>query len=64
MVVDKLGKEAHFIFINSTHKAIDIAHIFMKEIFRLLDIPKKIISNHDAKFTSNFWKAFFVGFRT
>jgi hypothetical protein len=33
VVVDKLRKSAHFTPIKSTCKAIDIAHIFMKEIF-------------------------------
>jgi transposase InsO family protein len=36
----------------------------MKEIFRLHGIPKEIISDRDAKFTSKFWKSLFVGFGT
>ena len=28
---------------------------------RLHGIPKKIVSNRDAKFTSRFWKELFVG---
>jgi len=51
VVVDKLSKVAHFIIVKSTHKSIDIAHIFMKYIFRLHGISKKIISGRDAKFT-------------
>jgi hypothetical protein len=64
VVVDKLNKIAHFIPINSTCKAIDIANIFMKEIFRLHGIPKETISDRDTKFTSNFCKYLFVGFET
>jgi transposase InsO family protein len=64
VVVDKLSKETHFILVKSTHKAIDIANIFMKDIFRLHGIPKMIISDRDAKFTSNFWKYLFTGFGT
>jgi hypothetical protein len=64
VVVDKLSKVAHFIPIKSTCKAIDIANIFMKEIFRLHSIPKEIISDRDVIFTSNFWKSLFVGFGT
>jgi hypothetical protein len=30
VVVDKLSKEAHFILVKSTYKAIDIANIFIK----------------------------------
>jgi hypothetical protein len=64
VVVDKLRKVVHFIPIKSTCKVIDIANIFMKKIFRLHGIPKEIISNRDAKFTSNFLKSLFVGFGT
>jgi hypothetical protein len=54
VVVDKLSKSAHFVPDNSTCKAIDIANIFMKEIFRLHGMPRDIISNRDTKFTSSF----------
>jgi hypothetical protein len=64
VVVDKLSKETHFILVKSTYKEIDIANIFMKEIFRLHGMPKTIISDRDAKFTSNFWKGLFAGFGT
>ena len=43
LVVDKLSKEAHFIPIKSTYKAVHIADIFLKKIFRLHGIPKEII---------------------
>ena len=43
VVVDKLSKEAHFIPVKTTHKAANIAEIFMKQIFHLHGIPKNII---------------------
>ena len=43
VVVDKLSKEADFIPVKSTYKAVNIADIFLKEIFRLHSIPKVII---------------------
>jgi len=52
--VDELSKVGHLLGVNTTHKEIDITQIFMKEIFRLHEVPKKIISGRDAKFTSNF----------
>jgi hypothetical protein len=64
VVVDKLSKAAHFIPVKSTFKAVNIAEIFMKEIFRIDGIPKMVISNRDAKFTGNFWKALFKGLDT
>ena len=51
VVIDKLSKETHFIPMKSTYKAMNIADIFLKEIFRLHGIPKVIISDRDVKFT-------------
>ena len=64
VVVDKLNKASHSIPLKTTHKATDVADIFMREITRLHGIPKTIVSDRDPKFTSNFWKGLFKGFRT
>ena len=48
----------------STYKVINIADIFLKEIFRLHGIPKVIISDQDVKFTGNFWRSLFFGLET
>ena len=61
VLVDKLSKETLFIPIKYTYKAINIADIFMKEIFRLHGVPKIKILNRDAKLTRNFWKDLFKG---
>ena len=59
VVVDKLSKETCFIPVKSTYKALQIAGIFFKEIFKLHGIPKKIISDRDVKFIGNFWRSLF-----
>lgn len=64
MVVEKLCKFSHFIPVQSTFKVIQIANIFMKEIFILDGIPKVVIFDRDVKFTSTFWKALFEGLCT
>jgi hypothetical protein len=64
VVIDKLSKSGHFIPVKSTFKAINIAEIFMKQIFRLHGIPKMVISNRDVKFTSSFLKELFAGVNT
>jgi hypothetical protein len=64
VVINKLSKSAHFIPVKSTFKAINIAEIFMKEIFILHGIPKMVISDRDVKFTSAFWKELFAGLNT
>ena len=64
VVVEKLSKVTHFIPVKSTYKVVNIAYIFMKEIFRLHGVPKVIISDIDVKFIGNFWKALFKGLGT
>ena len=36
----------------------------MRDIARLHDIPKEIVSDKDTKFTSNLWRGLFKGFGT
>lgn len=59
VVMYKFSKATHFIPVKSTHKANDIAQIFMKEILRLHGFPKTIVLDQDTKFTWNFWNRFF-----
>ena len=54
VVVDRLTKVAHFIPRNLSDGAPEIAHKFIKEIFRLHGILEKIISDRDARITSKF----------
>ena len=64
IVVDKLTKETHFIIVKNTHKATEIADIYMKEVARLHGIPKVIVSNMHSKFTNYFLKGWFKDFGT
>jgi hypothetical protein len=63
VVVDKLTKDAHFSPLKTTHTVADVVDIFLKEVARLHGITKTIVSDRDPKFTSNFWKGLFKGFR-
>jgi hypothetical protein len=54
VVVDKLTKATYFILVKTTHKATNIAEIYMKEVARLHGVPKEIVSDSYPKFTSNF----------
>ena len=54
VVVDRLSKATHFIPVQFTYKTVQIADIFMRDIFRLHGIPKTVISDRDVKFTSTF----------
>ena len=61
IVIGKLSKEAHFTPVKSTYKVVHIVDIFLKEIFRLHEIPKAIISDRYIKFIENFWRSLFFG---
>ena len=58
--VDQLSKQAHFIPTKTTATAPEIAEIFLNQVFCLHGMPSAIVSDRDAKFMSNFWKAFFA----
>jgi hypothetical protein len=53
-IVDKLTKKAHFIPVQSTFQAPELAAVFLKQIFRLYGMPEAIVSDRDAKFCFSF----------
>jgi len=61
VVVYRLTKVAHFIPVTSTFSASDVTKVFIRDVVRLHGVPKKIVSDRDAKFTSKFWKELFAG---
>ncbi|MCO5605435.1 hypothetical protein L7F22_059637 [Adiantum nelumboides] len=64
VVVDMLTKVAHLMPVKTTYTASDISRVFIKEIFRLHGLPKRIVSDRDAKFTSKFWTSLFQAIGT
>ncbi|MCO5575354.1 hypothetical protein L7F22_029154 [Adiantum nelumboides] len=64
IVVAMLTKVAHLIPVKTTYTASDIIRVFIKEIFRLHGLPKTIVSDRDAKFTSKFWTSLFQAIGT
>jgi len=54
-VVDQFPKHAHFILAKSTMSTMDVAKLFLHEIFRLHGLLKDIICDWDRKFISQFW---------
>lgn len=57
--VDTFSKMVHFAPTKTTASAPDTARIFFDHIFRLHGLPKSIVSDRDAKFTSKFWQSLF-----
>ena len=65
VVVDQLTKVSQLIPVKKTYIAFAIAKVFLREIFRLHGLPRRIVSDdRDAKFTSRFWMAFFEAIGT
>ncbi|KAL5563362.1 hypothetical protein UlMin_033109 [Ulmus minor] len=54
VVVDRLTKSAHFMSIKTTFSLEQLASLYVQEIVRLHGVPKSIVSDRDARFTSKF----------
>lgn len=54
VIVDKLTKAAHFIPDRATYRVDQWAQLYVKEIICLHGMQVTIVSDRDAKFTSNF----------
>lgn len=64
VVVDKFSKYAHFIPLTHPFIVLDIAKVFMQEIFKLHGLPLGIISDRDRIFTGQVWQELFRLCRT
>ncbi|XP_071695126.1 uncharacterized protein [Rutidosis leptorrhynchoides] len=56
VVIDRLTKSAHFLPIRMDYSVSKLSELFQQEIVRLHGVPSSIISDHDPRFTSRFWK--------
>lgn len=56
--VDKLSKYVHLVPTRKTCTAEECARLFLSNIYQYHGLPKKLISDREPRFTSEFWKAF------
>ncbi|GJW21472.1 putative mitochondrial protein [Tanacetum coccineum] len=59
VVVDRLSKYAHFVSMAHPYTAVQVAGLFLDNIYKLHGLPKTIVSDRDKVFTSLFWKSLF-----
>lgn len=60
VVVDKFSKYAHFMPLYHPFSALDVAKVFMLNVYKLHGLPQIIISDRDKIFTSALWEQLFL----
>nr|GEW92603.1 putative reverse transcriptase domain-containing protein [Tanacetum cinerariifolium] len=56
VIVDRLTKSAYFLHMHEDYKMDRLARLYLNEIVARHGVPISIISDHDIRFTSRFWK--------
>ncbi|KAD3640802.1 hypothetical protein E3N88_30025 [Mikania micrantha] len=57
VIVDRLTKSAHFLVIKETDKMEKLTRVYIKEVVARHGVPIFIISDQDARVTTNFWES-------
>jgi hypothetical protein len=56
VIVDRLTKVAHFIFVKTTYSGPQLAELYILRIICLHEVPKKIVFDRRTQFTLRFWE--------
>ncbi|XP_073153287.1 uncharacterized protein [Henckelia pumila] len=64
IIVDRLTKSAHFLPVRNNFSMNQYAELYIREVVRLHEVPARIVSDRDPRFTSNFWKSLHHGLGT
>jgi hypothetical protein len=59
VVVDKFSKYSHFLRLRHPFTALNVAKLYMDEVYRLHGMPQIMVSDRDRIFTSQLWKELF-----
>ena len=59
VIVDRLTKLCRFVPTKTTVTTPELARLFVENVYRLYGLPSNIVSDHDRRFNSHFWRAVF-----
>lgn len=59
VVIDCLSKYAHFMPLKHPYSALDVAQVYLDNVFKLHGFPKSIVSDQDPLFFSATWQELF-----
>ena len=59
VVVDKFSKYAHFLPLSHPYTTVQVAVLYMNNVFKLHGLPNAMVSDHDKIFTSHVWQELF-----
>jgi hypothetical protein len=59
VVIDKLTKYGHFIPIHHPYMALQIAKVYVDNVYKLHGLPQVLISDRDPVFASSVWQELF-----
>lgn len=59
VMIDKFSKYAHFIPMSHPFTALQVAQLYLNQVYKLHGLPKAIISDRDKVFTSTIWQELF-----
>ncbi|GKG37966.1 putative reverse transcriptase domain-containing protein, partial [Tanacetum coccineum] len=57
VIVDRLTMSAHFLPMHEDYKMDRLVRLYLNEIIARHGVPISIISDHDSRFTSRFWRS-------
>lgn len=59
VIVDRFSKYAHFLPSAHPFSALQVAKLFVNQVYRLHGLPLSIVSDRDKVFTSQLWQELF-----